>query len=146
MAKKKASENAPTGVCIVLGQLIMFETCKAFHQGKGPWSPVEFGLEQGIPTRFIRHVVDVLAKSGILVKTSQDNSTQDFYLPGKDIAELSPADVEEAFRGAQSLDTKMYVTQLPALLRDKYHQIYQSYASSLASMKFGNLIAQDVAK
>ena len=143
---EKASENAPTGVCIVLGQLILFETCKAFHQGKGPWSPVDFGLEQGIPTRFIRHVVDVLAKAGILVKTSQDNSTQDTYLPGKDIAELSPADVEEAFRGAQSLDTKMYVSQLPALLRDKYDQIYQSYASSLASMKFGHLIAQDAAK
>ena len=88
----------------------------------------------------------MLAKSGILVKTSQDNSTQDFYLPGKDIAELSPADVEEAFRGAQSLDTKMYVTQLPALLRDKYDQIYQSYTSSLSSLKFGNLIMQEPAK
>ena len=85
---EKASENAPTGVCIVLGQLILFETCKAFHQGKGPWSPVDFGLEQGIPTRFIRHVVDVLAKANILVKTSQENS-QETYLSGKDIAELS---------------------------------------------------------
>ena len=40
----------------------------------------------------------------------------------------------------------MYVSQLPPLLRDKYDQIYQSYASSLASMKFGTLIAQDAAK
>ncbi len=137
---EKASEDASTGICVVLGQLLLYEACKSFKEGKGPWSPTEFGMEKNIPTRIIRHVVDVLSKAGILLRIQADEAQSEMFLPGRDISTLSPADVEEAFRGNQSLNTKLYLHALPRTLRERYQQIYENYTSSLSAMTFDKLV------
>ncbi len=143
---EKASEDASTGVCVVLGQLLLYEACKSFRQGKGPWSPTEFGMEQDIPTRIIRHVVDVLSKAGILQRIQADEAQSEMYLPGRDISMLSAADVEEAFRGNQSINTKLYLNALPRTLRERYQQIYENYTSSLSAMSFDKLVVDNAEK
>ena len=140
---EKASEDATTGICIVLGQLLLFEACKSFHDGKGPWSPTEFGMEKNIPTRIIRHVVDVLSKAGILLRIQTEEAQSEMFLPGRDISMLSPADVEEAFRGNQSLNTKLYLHALPRTLRERYQQIYENYTASLSAMTFDKIVADN---
>lgn len=140
---EKAAEDASIGVCIVLGELLLFEACRAFKNGNGPWSPTEFGLEKNIPTRIIRHVVDILTKSSLLVRVQSDGIQAETFLPGRDISQMTPADVEEAFRENQSLNTKMYVQALPKSLREKYQQTYKEYANSLSTMTFGGLIDEE---
>ena len=140
---EKASEDATTGICVVLGQLLLYEACKSFKEGKGAWSPTEFGMERNIPTRIIRHVVDVLSKAGILLRIQADEAQSELFLPGRDISTLSPADVEEAFRGNQSLNTKLYLHALPRTLRERYQQIYENYTSSLSAMTFDKLITDN---
>ncbi len=140
---EKASEDASTGVCVVLGQLLLYEACKSFREGKGPWSPTEFGMEKDIPTRIIRHVVDVLSKAGILLRIQAEEAQSELFLPGRDISMLSPADVEEAFRGNHSINTKLYLNALPRTLRERYQQIYENYAASLSAMTFDKLVADN---
>ena len=140
---EKASEDAATGVCVVLGQLLLYEACKSFRQGKGPWSPTEFGMAQNIPTRIIRHVVDVLSKAGILLRIQAEEAQSELFLPGRDISTLSAADVEEAFRGNQSINTKQYLNSLPRTLRERYQQIYENYTASLSAMTFDKLLTDN---
>ena len=140
---EKASEDASTGVCVVLGQLLLYEACKSFRQGKGPWSPTEFGMAQDIPTRIIRHVVDVLSKEGILMRIQAEEAQSELFLPGRDISMLSPADVEEAFRGNQSINTRQYLNALPRTLRERYQQIYENFTSSLSAMTFDKLVTDN---
>lgn len=140
---EKASESASTGICIILGELILYETSKAFHSGAHGWSPMNFGLDKSIPSRFIQHVVNVLVKASILTKIKSDNTVEgDLYMPARDISTLSPADIEEAFRNNQSLDTKIYLNELPMQLRERYIQNYQTFYSALSEMTFDKLIEE----
>ncbi len=140
---EKASESASMGLCITLAQIVMFEACKAFRKGSANWSPTEYALERNIPARIMHNVVDTLAKSRLLVRVAGDDLGQDFYVPGKDMANISPADVEEAFRQTQSLNTRMYLKELPARLRDYYVSSYSNYTSMLSSMTFGKLVSDE---
>ncbi|MBR6372571.1 MAG: YihY/virulence factor BrkB family protein [Victivallales bacterium] len=134
MHLEKAAEHIGTGTCIVIGQLLLFEVCNNFHKGKGATTISEFCLEKSIPARSMRYVVDTLCKAGILVKTAEESS--EMYMPGKDITLLSPADVEEAFRQQNSIDTRSYVRDLPEELRNQYEATYMGYKSSLEAMTF----------
>ena len=134
MHLEKAAEHTGTGTCIVIGQLLLFEVCSNFHAGSGGTAISEFCVEKNIPARVMRYVVDTLCKAGLLVKTAEENAEK--YLPGKDITLLSPADVEEAFRQQNSIDTRSYVRDLPEELREEYESIYHNYKSNLESMTF----------
>ena len=134
MHLEKAAEHIGTGTCIVIGQLLLFEVCNNFHKGKGATTISEFCLEKSIPARSMRYVVDTLCKAGLLVKTAEESS--EMYMPGKDITMLSPADVEEAFRQQNSIDTRSYVRDLPEELRNQYEATYMGYKSSLEAMTF----------
>ena len=134
MHLEKAAEHIGTGTCIVIGQLLLFEVCSNFHKGNGATTISEFCLERSIPARSMRYVVDTLCKAGLLVKTAEESS--EMYMPGKDITLLSPADVEEAFRQQNSIDTRSYVRDLPEELRNQYQATYSGYKSSLEAMTF----------
>lgn len=135
---EKAAERTSTGTCIVIGQLILFEVCSNFANGKGATDINEFALNRSIPTRFTRYVTDTLTKAGILVRTAATNVES--YLPGKDISLLSPADVEEAFRQQNSLDTRSYIRDLPEELRNGYESVYDAYKAKLSTLTFNKII------
>ena len=142
---EKASERASTGVCIIIGNLILFEICRHFKQGKGSWNPEEYAQEHSIPSRVLLHVVDVLVRGRLIVKI-QETGELDSYVPGRSLDDLSPADVEEAFRETQSLDTKVYLRDLPQELRDYSTRSYQEYCQNLAKLDYGSLVSQAMVK
>ncbi|MBQ6472828.1 MAG: YihY/virulence factor BrkB family protein [Victivallales bacterium] len=142
---EKASERASTGVCIVIGNLILFEICRHFKRGGGAWNPEEYAQEHSIPSRVLQHVVDVLVGGRLIVKI-QETGELDSYVPGRSLDDLSPADVEEAFRETQSLDTKVYLRDLPQELRDYSTSSYQEYRQNLAKLNYGALVSQAIAK
>ncbi|MBR0457793.1 MAG: YihY family inner membrane protein [Victivallales bacterium] len=139
---EKASESASTGVCIIIAQLILFEICKAFKAGQGSWNPAEYAQEHSIPSRVLLHVVDILVKARIILRAQGTDKEEASYIPGRDIDDLSPADVEEAFRETQSLDTKVYLRDLPPTLRTHFQKQYETYRDSLSQLNFGTLVAE----
>lgn len=141
---EKASENASTGVCIVIGQLVLYNICRSFHQGKGPWNAFEYGQKNNISSRLLRHVMDVLTTAHVVVRVAPDDEDcTDVFLPGRDIAALSPADVEEAFRQNQGIDTRAYLNELPKRLQDSYRETYKAYCDTLSALTFGKLLEDE---
>ncbi len=139
---EKASESTGTGACIILGQVILYEASKAFHDGRGSWNPAEFGRENSIPSRVLQRIVDVLERHGVLIKVAGETAEGFRYVPGQDLAVLSPADVEEAFRESQTVDARAYMHFLPNKLRSNYLAIYGDFCLRLRGMTIQQLIGE----
>ncbi|MDD4097600.1 MAG: YihY/virulence factor BrkB family protein [Lentisphaeria bacterium] len=139
---EKASEATGTGACIILGQVILYEASKAFHDGRGSWDPAEFGRENSIPSRILLRIVDVLERHQVLIKVAGETADGFRYVPGQDLAVLTPADVEEAFRESQAVDARAYMHFLPAKLRNNYLAIYGDFCQRLQKITFQQLIGE----
>ena len=137
---EKASESMGTGACIILGQVILYEASKAFRDGRGSWNPAKFGRENSIPSRVLQRIVDVLDRHGVLIKVAGETAEGFRYVPGRDLAVLSPADVEEAFRESQAVDARVYMHFLPKKLRDDYAVIYGDFCQRLRGVTFQQLL------
>ena len=137
---EKASESTGTGACIILGQVILYEASKAFRDGRGSWNPAEFGRENSIPSRVLQRIVDVLDRHGVLIKVAGETAEGFRYVPGRDLAVLSPADVEEAFRESQAVDARAYMHFLPKKLRNDYSVIYGDFCQRLRGVTFQQLL------
>ncbi len=140
---EKASESMGTGACIILGQVILYEASKAFHDGRGSWNPAEFGRENSIPSRVLQRIVDVLDRHGVLIKVAGETAEGFRYVPGRDLAVLSPADVEEAFRESQAVDARAYMHFLPKKLRSDYTVIYGDFCQRLRGVTFQQLLGEN---
>ena len=140
---EKDSEKATSGMLILLAQILVFEACRSFRDGKGPWSPIEFGHEHGIPIIIIRRVLHVLIEAKILIQVGDDKSKDENYVPGKDIFRLTPGDVEEAFRQTQTVDFRVYVKNLPESLREHYTKNIEAFRNGLSATTFGTLVQEE---
>jgi membrane protein len=133
-----AVPNAPEAARVALGMVCVHEACKAFYAGTGPWSATDYSREHTVPARLILEVCGVLAEKGILVSVAERDGQ---FLPGRDIAQLTPADVEEAFRGHAELATRNVTRLLPDSLSPAFVKGYETFASGLRHSNFRELAA-----
>ena len=137
---EKASERASTGACIFLGLAVTYEVCKHFATVGGGWNASEFGREKCVPTRILSYVVNVLCKAGVLARVEGPSDREYLYVPGRDAATITSADVDEAFRQGQGSETKHYLQLLPAELSKKIQAVYGDFSQNLGNLSFAKLI------
>jgi membrane protein len=133
-----SAPNAPEAARVALGMVCVHEACKAFYAGTGPWSATEYSRAHTVPARLILEVCGVLADKGILVSVA-DRDGQ--FLPGRDIAQLTPGDVEEAFRGHREQPTRNVTRLLPDSLSPAFVGGYETFADGLRHSSFRQLAA-----
>ena len=127
---------APNAARIALGIACVHEASRSFLAGDGAWSAAEYSSRNTVPARLVLEVCGVLAEKGILVSVDERDGR---FVPGRDIALLTPGDVEEAFRGHDDRATQGLAKLLPEQLSPAFLEGYASYAAGLRSSSFREL-------
>ena len=127
---------APNAARIALGIACVHEASRSFLAGDGAWSAAEYSTRNTVPARLVLEVCGVLAEKGILVSVEERDGR---FVPGRDIALLTPGDVEEAFRGHDEQATQGLAKLLPEQLSPAFLEGYASYAAGLRSSSFREL-------
>lgn len=140
---EKASERASTAACIFLGLAVTYEACKHFATVGGGWNASEFGREKCVPTRLLSYVIGVLCKAGVLARVEEELAGEFLYVPGRDAASISSADVDEAFRQGHDSETRHYLQLLPVELSKKVQAVYSDFSRSLGDLSFAKLVDQE---
>jgi membrane protein len=115
-----------------LALVVMTHVAARFAEGHPPWTLQLLAQQLGIPMHPVKAVLDALEEKGLLVKSHDEPPA---YLPARDLAEVSLAELVAAIRSAgetpflncESLD-------LAPQARDLVEQMERAIAASLASV------------
>ena len=139
MRIEKMEQPMPAGACLLLGQLAMFETCKAFEGDEHSWNPEEYAVKNSIPMSQLRYVVGVLVRAKLLLQI-ESSSDDDRFVPGCPPDTITQATVEEAFRENDSVDGKQYFEMLPPHFANGLKERYQSFLEKLGEVNFADAV------
>jgi len=143
MQWERISEQTSSGASMLLAVMVVYQVCRAFRRGEGPWQPLKYARENGISTRIMHRVVETLQQSGIIVAVAQDEKSDKAFLPGRDPQGLTLAMVEEAFRNTHSRDAENFMHCLPKELAEDFARRYRKFQDDLSSRNFQQLAAID---
>ena len=135
----------PAGVCLLLGQLAMFEACKAFAGPEHSWNPENYAVKNSIPLRQLRYVVGVLVKAKLLLQVDSLEDV-DLFVPGCPPDTITLATVEEAFRENDSIDGKQYFNMLPSHLANGLKKRYKAFSETLKEVNFEDAVTMNVSE
>jgi membrane protein len=130
--------KVPIAARVALGIACVHEAARAFLCGEGPWSAAAYSRQKMVSARLVLEVCSVLAEKGILVSVEERDGR---FMPGRDIALLTPADVEEAFRGHEDRVSRDLFRLLPKQLSPTFVDAYDDYADGLRHTSFRQLVA-----
>jgi len=133
-----ATAKVPIAARVALGIACVHEASRAFLLGEGPWSAAAYSRRNMVSARLVLEVCGVLAEKGILVSVEERDGR---FMPGRDIALLTPADVEEAFRGQGNHISRDLFRLLPKPLVPAFVNAYDDYADGLRHTSFRKLVA-----
>ena len=136
----KMPEMVPAGACMLLGQLVMYDCCKAFDRGENGWSPEQFGMRHAIPLHQLQYAVETLVRAKLLMPIVHDDADSRF-VPSRSPALIMYATVEEAFRENHSVDAKVYFNLLPPDTRNEFRKLYEAFSKGLGTMSFATVAA-----
>lgn len=142
MRIEKMEEPMPAGACMILGQLAMYEACKAYANEEGSWCPEQFGIRNAIPVGQLQYVMMVLMRAKLMVQINSKDD-HDHFVPGCPPSAITMATVEQAFRDVQSTDYKVFLDMMPAPVKALFSERFQGFVSSLNEKNFETLIAED---
>ncbi|MBP5638180.1 MAG: YihY/virulence factor BrkB family protein [Victivallales bacterium] len=140
MRLEKNEQPMPAGVCLLLGQLAMYEACKAFAGKEHSWNPEKYAVENSIPMRQLRYVVGVLVRAKLLLQVDSEQDA-DLFVPGCPPDTITLATVEEAFRENDSVDGRQYFAMLPEHLADGLKKRYKAFSETLKEVNFEKAVA-----
>lgn len=143
MQWERISEQTSSGASMLLAVMVVYQVCRAFRRGEGPWQPLKYARENGISTRIMHRVVETLQQSAIIVAIAQDEKSDKAFLPGRDPQGLTLAMVEEAFRNTHSRDAENFMHCLPKELAEDFARRYRKFQDDLSSRNFQQLAAID---
>ncbi len=136
----KMPEMVPAGACMLLGQLVMYDCCRAFDSGEEGWSPEKFGMKHAIPLHQLQYAVETLVRAKLLTPIVHDDPDSRF-VPSRSSSLMTFAMVEEAFRENHSVDAKVYFNLLPHHSRDDFRKLYDLFTKGLEHMSFATVTA-----
>lgn len=128
--------KVPIAARVALGIACVHEAARAFLLGEAPWSAAGYSRRNMVSARLVLEVCGVLAEKGILVSVEERDGR---FMPGRDIALLTPADVEEAFRGHGNPISHDLFRLLPKPLVPAFVAAYDDYADGLRHASFREL-------
>ena len=131
----KMPEMVPAGACMLLGQLVMYDCCKAFDNGENGWSPEKFGMKNAIPLHQLQYAVETLVRAKLLTPIVHDDPDSRF-MPSRSSSLITFSMVEEAFRENHSVDAKVYFNLLPQHSREQFTKLYDAFSKGLEDMSF----------
>lgn len=135
MRVDKHDRPMPSGVCMLLGQLSMYEACRAFATpGEGSWSPETYAIRHAIPLRHMQYAVQTLLQAHLLVKLDVGED-EDRYVPGCPLERITPATIEQAFREVGAVDKGQYFSLLPPALAQALSERQRSFRASLETIR-----------
>ena len=141
----KMPEMVPAGACMLLGQLVMYDCCKAFDSGENGWSPEQFGMKHAIPLHQLQYAVETLVRAKLLMPIVHEDPDSRF-VPSRSSALITYAAVEEAFRENHSVDAKVYFNLLPPSSRDEFGKLYSAFSKGLETMSFATVTGSAAGK
>ncbi len=133
-----STANVPTAARIALGIACVHEAARSFLLGEGAWSAANYSRQHTVPARLVLEVCSVLAEKGILISVEERDGR---FMPGRDLALLTPADVEEAFRGHGDRSSRDLFRLLPARLVPVFVEGYGGFSAGLRQTSFRELVA-----
>jgi membrane protein len=123
-----------------LGLALMADIATNFVQGRPPWTLQQLTERVAIPMHAVNVVLDALQDGGLLARSHDDPPA---YLPARDLAEVSLADVVTAIRRAgedRFLDPECLA--LPPAAEDLAKRIESAIQSSLQNVSVKALVAE----
>ena len=96
-----------------LAHTLYFSLLDNFISNAGPWSAAAFAQQRRLPFRLVQNVAATLAKAGLIVEVAQ---APDYYVPGRDPAQLTPGDLIDVLRhdGDRALTQLIQQSESPA--------------------------------
>ncbi len=135
--QENSASRASLAVRETLAMIVTYETCKSFYEGENGWSASAFGEKNSIPARLLSDIILVLSEQRVLAPMSGEESR---YLPAKDIGHLSPADVENAFRGSNNASLNAMANFERAPICRIFQEKYEQFTQQLANVTFRDII------
>jgi len=117
---------------------VMSHIALHFVDGRPPWTLQQLTQQLGIPMHAVNVVLDALEDCGLLVKSHDDPPA---YLPARDLADLSVAELMSAIRKAEEdrfLDPESL--SIPARAEELEKQVEQAIASALENVSVKALV------
>ena len=130
---------------MLLGQLVMYDCCRAFDKGEDGWSPEKFGMVNAIPLHQLQYAVETLVRAKLLMPIVHDDADSRF-VPARSSSLMTFAMVEEAFRENHSVDAKVYFNLLPKNSRDDFKKLYELFTKGLEHMSFATVTEAEAGK
>lgn len=133
-----ATSDVPVGARVALAIICVHEASRSFLLGEGPWSAAAYSRQHMVSARLVLEVCAVLVAKGILVSVEERDGR---FMPGRDIALLTPADVEEAFRGQEDRASRDLFRLLPTRLVPAFVEGYGAFSAGLRETSFRELVS-----
>ena len=141
----KHERPMPAGACMLLGQLAMYEACRAYATpGEGSWAPERYAIRHAIPLRQMQHAVLTLVQARLLVKLDVGED-EDRFVPGCPSESITPATVEQVFRDIHSADGRQYFSLLPPRLAEALRGCVAGFDGDLSRLRFTDYIESESA-
>ncbi len=117
-----------------LAYLVMFDICRAHRDGRS-WSPVEYQEKYNVPIRLIQTVLHTLAGDHLVVE-----STDNTYVPGRDITRMTLLDLEDSLEGEAGQRTTQLAARLGRSLEKLLGQREETRREALAKTTFAAML------
>jgi DNA-binding IscR family transcriptional regulator len=113
----------------------MYDICRTFRAGQGPWLATGYQAEYGIPIRLILDVVHLLQAGGLIVETAGSGQ-----VPARDTGLITLGDVEQALQGEPDQRTTLLSRRLGQELIELLGAKEESHKKALAQTTFAELV------
>jgi len=144
LSLEKNADNASFGARIEVATLVLYEVCRQYQIGGGPWSFQSFARRTDLPVRVLRKVVDILENGKLLVRVSDQNGNRaEDFLPGCPPDVFTLDKIEEAFRQQYGLDARTFLNLLPSRLAALTSDAYNNFQKNLSSLTFKDIIDEE---
>ncbi|MBR6471741.1 MAG: YihY family inner membrane protein, partial [Victivallales bacterium] len=109
----------------LLGIAAMQSICRSFDAGKGPWNAIHYAATHAIALNELTAALDILVRANLIIQlpSNDDPSTQRDYIPVRPPAQITLAEVHEAFLGMEEGRAQ----EISLLLPDRLITSLQNY-------------------
>lgn len=126
------------GANYLLGLAAMEEICACFTEGKAPWNAARYAAEHPVSINELEFNLNILKHNGLVLQLAPDSDTVSRfdYVPARPPAELTSADVYQAFMGANSGRAAKIAATMSTDTIDKLQRQHQLNLDYLKTINF----------
>ena len=129
------SDDSNFGTRRTLAFYLVYDICRRYHLGQGPWPATTFQERWQVPIRLLKTVLYALKTGGVLLEVGQDH-----YVPARDPATLSMKDVEVAMHGTRDDRVQLIGQRMRNPLTKLLEESQGAHLKLLGAQSFAELL------